>query len=485
MKLSMWIVYDWLQSYHPNAKINEGNLEITGVRYLSEELTLSRDYLYIGYSDQYIDKWSHNVICVNGTDLIVLDAPDIYVIFNEIQQMLEYYNSWETGILQGINEKKSLNDFLEMTVPVLKTGIAVSDLSHKVLGYAAYQGREEKLQLNKGYLEPDEVRIVNEQIQKNRTNHQPYVVQSSADRDLSFNLYSKAGNLMGCMISLGGGEGESTIFRVQLMEVFGRLLNLWFQLHEEEFPESTLFLDVLQMKETDPEAISIRMEGIGWGGSPRMQLFLFRSCSPVTLGIPFIIRFLESNYSGIHTMLYNEDYLMIVNYHDVDQDIFVTDLKKLQEQQSVFCGCSRLFTDLNHLNQNYLQAQFAAKYGVQQPGAVNYCEDYAVEYMQDRFRRSLEMDMASPALTRLQEYDRENGTDYYDTLYVYLTCERNQTLAARKLFIHRNSLVYRVSRIEALIGVDLDDEQERWYLLLSYFIREDYHRSTRFSYTHM
>ena len=473
MILSMWIVYDWLEKYHPEAQIHEGRPTISGVRYLAEDLKLQKEYLYIGYGNQYVDGWENSVICVNGTDLIFLTAPDIYVIFNEIQQMLEYYNSWENRMMQAMNEQRDLSYLLSITTPVLRTGIAVSDLSHKLLCHADYQGREEKLQLVDGYLSQEEMHIINSQIQAHITSRDPYIIQSSEDKDINYNIFSKAGNLVGNIISLSGGEGENVHSRLQLMKIFGQMMDLWFGLHEEALPELTLFRDVLEMKETDPQIISLRLEGMGWGEEPRMQLILLQPCTSVMLGIPFVVRFLEDAYPGVKSFLFRDQYVLVVNYHQTERQKFYAELRQLMEKQSAYCGCSHVFGSLEHLMQNYLQAEFAAAQGSGNPGEINLCEDYALEYMKDSFRRSLDTDISSPVLPRLREYDRANGTDYYHTLFVYLLCERNQTLAAKRLFIHRNTLVYRVNRIEALIDADLNDERERLYLLLSFFIKED------------
>ena len=43
--------------------------------------------------------------------------------------------------------------------------------------------------------------------------------------------------------------------------------------------------------------------------------------------------------------------------------------------------------------------------------------------------------------------DRENNTDLYYTLKVYLLNENNVTMAADSLHIYRNTLVYRLKQI--------------------------------------
>ena len=161
-----------------------------------------------------------------------------------------------------------------------------------------------------------------------------------------------------------------------------------------------------------------------------------------------------------------------MNYQLTEQEAFFQELIALMKRQSVYCGCSHRFSDLNNLMQNYLQASCAADYGIHEAGGVNHCEDYAVEYMKAKLRDAVDTKIVSPSLEKLRKYDIENGTEYYHTLYVYLLCERNQTLAAQKLYIHRNSLIYRIGRIEEIIHRDLNEERERLYLLLSFLVEE-------------
>lgn len=74
----------------------------------------------------------------------------------------------------------------------------------------------------------------------------------------------------------------------------------------------------------------------------------------------------------------------------------------------------------------------------------------------------------SPAIEKLKTYDRENQSDFLYTLQVLLACERNVTEAAAMLFIHRTTMAYRISRIESIAGIDLDDCNERLYLQICF-----------------
>lgn len=53
--------------------------------------------------------------------------------------------------------------------------------------------------------------------------------------------------------------------------------------------------------------------------------------------------------------------------------------------------------------------------------------------------------------------DEKNNTELYYSLKVYLLCENNVTAAAKRLHIHRNTLVYRLKRIREIIDGDMND----------------------------
>jgi sugar diacid utilization regulator len=60
-------------------------------------------------------------------------------------------------------------------------------------------------------------------------------------------------------------------------------------------------------------------------------------------------------------------------------------------------------------------------------------------------------------LAPLLEHDQRHGSDLLGTLRVYLEEDRVQRRAAARCFIHVNTVVYRINRIEGLIGRSLDD----------------------------
>ena len=59
----------------------------------------------------------------------------------------------------------------------------------------------------------------------------------------------------------------------------------------------------------------------------------------------------------------------------------------------------------------------------------------------------------------LREHDRARRSDLVLTLRTYFAVGGNTSEAADRLFLHRNSMLYRLERIQKLTGLDLKDDR--------------------------
>ncbi len=66
----------------------------------------------------------------------------------------------------------------------------------------------------------------------------------------------------------------------------------------------------------------------------------------------------------------------------------------------------------------------------------------------------------------LEAQDLERNSDLVRTLEVFFAASANASEAADRLFLHRNSLRYRLERIRELTGLNLKDHRARLALQL-------------------
>ena len=75
-------------------------------------------------------------------------------------------------------------------------------------------------------------------------------------------------------------------------------------------------------------------------------------------------------------------------------------------------------------------------------------------------------DLVSPELRRLAVHDREKGTQYCETLYHYLTCCHSLIKTSDALYTHRNTVLYRIRRLQEDFLIPLEEPSLHADLLL-------------------
>jgi len=71
-------------------------------------------------------------------------------------------------------------------------------------------------------------------------------------------------------------------------------------------------------------------------------------------------------------------------------------------------------------------------------------------------------------LLQLKELDKIGNTEYFNTLYEYLLCGTNINELSRKLFIHRNTALYRINKAKEVLNVDITNGDYLFQLYLSF-----------------
>lgn len=74
---------------------------------------------------------------------------------------------------------------------------------------------------------------------------------------------------------------------------------------------------------------------------------------------------------------------------------------------------------------------------------------------------------------RIADYDEQHKKAFGITIYAYLSCGGNAIDAAKSLDVHVNTVRYRLSRVQPLFGVDLDDAETRLLLWLQLWARQN------------
>ena len=72
----------------------------------------------------------------------------------------------------------------------------------------------------------------------------------------------------------------------------------------------------------------------------------------------------------------------------------------------------------------------------------------------------------------LLAFDEKNHASLVETLEVYLDNDKNIGISANQLFLHRNTLKYRINKAQSLLNLDLENANICFQLRLAFKIRK-------------
>ena len=165
------------------------------------------------------------------------------------------------------------------------------------------------------------------------------------------------------------------------------------------------------------------------------------------------------------------DFVLSVGEHDValihqmDENATAKDMEAVASrievalredgESRVFVGIGTLALHLRDLAKSYKEAQIAIEVG-----KVFDTERYVINYENLGIGRLIYQLPTTLCEMFLQEVFKKNPIDALDqetlfTIYKFFENNLNVSETARKLFVHRNTLVYRLEKIKKLTGLDL------------------------------
>lgn len=145
------------------------------------------------------------------------------------------------------------------------------------------------------------------------------------------------------------------------------------------------------------------------------------------------------------------------------------------EKYKLLCCLSGSFNEIELIDKKRFMCQKALEIAhEQEPDKRSFCEeDYYVQIVCScalpyiGHARYLERE-----LTELASEDEAKETKFYETLKQYLLVGNNVSMAAKKMFIHRNTMIYRLSKINEILGVDINEPGIAHKILISILLRE-------------
>lgn len=411
---------------------------------------------------------------------------EIAEFMNDMQEIFDTADGWERKIHDLMLEHAGMERLLQVTSEFLQNPLTVIGLDFTFVAEAGskYLPPRARLYTDEGLnVEYVNALLQNETYREMADTHETVMFPAyiSGCRSMNRNLFvdEKATHrliLTECRVEITQGV-------ICVLDILSEKLEFLLA-HEEEETDpdrdiEQIFVRVLSDRTADYMQISRELSELGWGGNHEYMCLILQITylNQQNLSTKAICRYIKKKLGDSVSFLYQDE---IVVFFDLtrlgmNQEEVAGKLVYFIRDTYLKAGYSRVMTGHMNLRRQYVQAKTALDVGSRKKPYlwIHYFSQVAMTYILEQATKRLPGTMiCHEGLLELKKHDEENQTQYMETLRVYLEQHLSATQAARELFIHRSTFLYRLDRIREILQSDLDGPEEIFYLELSFRLLE-------------
>ncbi len=408
-------------------------------------------------------------------------------LFNTLQELFDTYEDWEENIQQALNREDTIQSLLDLSYPIFRNPLLLKRADFFILAHSSVIEENPAL----GYL-IDPVNTYEtitlcktDSVFLNALNERgPYFLPDylAGTRELCCNLFDHGVFSYRLILveELSEIREEMGPVLQHLSEYVQILLRRTAQNSQMDvYPLENLLKDIISKKQTDYTFISTALSEFGWYPNHSYCCMTARMSSMGSQNMTsnYLCKHFENIIPGSCAFRYEGAIVVFVNLARYDNTIdgLLNSTIEFLRDSFLKTGISNSVISVMDLRYCYIQAKIALEYGskYQTFRWVHKFEDITMQYFMECCLADLPVHMVcSSSLLALKEHDRVHHSDFYNTLKVYLDSHLNAVQSARKLFIHRSTFLYRLEKIQELVHINFDDQDQLFYLLISYRILE-------------
>ncbi len=494
MKLNLDIIKDHLIDDMSVKKHGHSTMKLTLSRPLLYDGTpiFKSSHVYIASQD-FLPKQPQleagTAIIVIGTNLpqayysdqcqlLLLDTTEtIQMVFNRIQKIFDTYDAWDAALQQIAMKRGKIASLLKASRNVLCHPLFMLDKSLDVTAHAFPANENQDLDKQLTFKTEDSF-IQSTLLEAANKNKGIYMYNKTEYKVMCLHVFKKDVFVGGMYMKGDSFRPSDQALLLHLKTYVDFLLEQYHEIHsvdtntiKEAFYNvlnGTIFNNMTLLKE-------LKVKG---SHDDRYVCIKFKlednsKVIPATL----VCEQIEDILPNTVAIVYENVIVAFMNVGLSDTEpkskgsIFINFLQAMGYK----VGLSNEFTDILQAKSYFIQACAAIDIGYHKNSdlEVYYFKDYVIEYMLSLITSEIPTELiCQQGLLRLLEYDQKHNTTYYEELRMYINCNMNAVQAAKKLYMHRNTLLIHLEHILKLSKIDLEDPEERMYVQLSYKLLE-------------
>ncbi len=493
MSLSFNFLYTSLSNRYKNVikrvKIDE-YMELASVGYLHPKGTFDTDILYFDIGADMGNIHNDIKVClVTSYERVNLFPKCNIIMMESMENVLSAINvanrvfikmaKWERDIYKALASNQSPQKIIDITAKLVKNPMYISDSSFKMIARWGDEMGEAnstwRYQIKYSYLPytVTEDLIESGEIEEFYGKKNAWVVRGSvAFPNLPFVSKSiqKDGKHFGNFFIIEFYKRLNDC-DLEVADKLGDILSVAKFGEKNYLESSTLYhshflAELIEGSIEDNQIVRDQVRALGWNMNDKYFLALYNTVEDDIAICNHLIAMITSNIDA-QCLIYKDRVLAVVNCERDSEEKFLTHIKSMEDDFNRSVGISECYKNFLDTAQYYDQACFALEYTPKEgkSKAIMYSNKFAA----DVIRRIDDYMPTHYAVDLLHEYDIKHNSDLCKTLYKWIAHDRNTVATAESMYLHRNTLMNRLKRIEEIMGINLDDINVRLRVLLSLY----------------
>jgi hypothetical protein len=502
MKLNLSILAYELSDLSPQltGSITQA-LFLSDIRLMRKDLRYSPEFVYFVETRQLFDSsWiPHAMVCIDGTDVVTLlkekqtqsliinYSGDPMELFERIQDIFFHYNMLDGKLRNAIEQNMDLDsivnicaDFFHNPVYIIDAALSLITMSNN---YELAPNDISALELKaSGHTSTSVVRELNRKgltsilnvstksiYVKSHDTCAPHISASFIDHEKG----ARFASLSVCEAStplspLQAGVADHIVSLLS-HRVYNHCNNNYFNRTQV----GVMFEKILKGKFVNMEIISKTLSRIKWNINDDYLLICINvPSSAFSKGTAMYAKKVYETLFANSVVLEIGEYFVIIYHGVLDSENFST--TDLLEQKLVDTDAKGIiglsFRDITQLKNQWRLISSAIEFDPfpRNGNRLIRYETILFNHFINECAQIIPLNaICHQGVVQLYEYEKENHGELLNSLRIYLEEERSLISAAKRLHVHRNTLVYRLNRIADMTQLPFNDANSRLHMLLS------------------
>jgi hypothetical protein len=491
MNIGLGVIIDGFSAYKPVVhRISDIKAQIRGFQHYSVEFTeTDSDCLYIVNTDKtgmvFGENHPKHIVILGNMPKVLPGKTETLIQIQKLipveaviqngNALLASYDAWYNSLLMAVINHKPIDAFLDIATQKLLNPILVMNNNLSIISTAGSISSStkgtiwEKVNVPGFVLDnfytPEEIRKISLHIaQKNEQIISLHPANDPVHFTMGINIWID-GKLYGAVGTVDMNkpitDGQKEIFTViaHVLKLYFQNHSIYMQIAEDK---TNLVESLLEGIVIPPDIISNYIKRFHWGLDDHFCIITFTVSTDFKVPIISVLDLKQINslFPDALVTVYGEYVVIILKCDDkkLPQKKKKQQLEQFLKKDNILCcGVSMIFNNFLNLRYYFTQSKFAAaQCKAPESSCLCFYEDYQTDHVLQTL--SLGADLrcfCHPGILSLWESGNELQRELVRCLYHYFSNGRNVSATADAMHIHRNTLIYRLSKAEEILNIDI------------------------------